>query len=293
VNVLVTGGAGFIGHHFVPELLAAGHDVTILDNLRRGSFERPGLRGSRCLEGDVRDRATCRIACAGVDVVVHLAAQANVIGSQAGPEYAFETNVTGTWNILSGAADAGVRHLVFTSSREVYGDPDSLPVAEDAALRPHNLYGATKVAGETLLRCSPFPLPRVSVLRLANVIGPGDAGRVVPIWLAAARANEPLVAYGGQQVLDLVPVDVVALALLRTIERGPLPAPVNVGSGVGTPLLDIAAQVLAVTGSGSGIDLQPAREIEVSRFCAETSRLRDLLGVEPPADPVAAIEASW
>lgn len=293
MKVAVTGGAGFIGHHLVRLLVAEGHEVTVLDNLRRGSFERPGLDGAHCIEGDVRVLAHCRMAVAGSDAVVHLAAQSNVMGSNADPDYAFETNVTGTWNIAVAAREERVGHLVFSSSREVYGETDALSVPESAPLRPHNLYGASKAAAEMLLAGLPEGAPRVSILRLANVIGPGDSGRVVPLWLQSAREGTPLTVYGGRQVMDLVPVDVACRAIVNTLSRGPLDGPVNVGSGVATPILSLAAHIIQLTHAASATEIVPARSVEVTRFCASTERMQAILGVIPPERPLEAIEVDW
>lgn len=293
MRVAVTGGAGFIGHHLVRLLLAEGHEVTVVDNLRRSSFERPGLAGARCIEGDVRALAHCRLAVAGSDAVVHLAAQSNVMGSHADPDYAFETNVTGTWNVAMAARDEGVGHLVFSSSREVYGEPDALPVPESAPVRPHNLYGASKAAAEMLLAGLPDGAPRVSILRFANVIGPGDSGRVVPLWLQNAREGAPLRVYGGSQVMDLIPVDAACRAIANTLSRGPLDGPVNVGSGVPTAILDLAAHIIQLTGGVSCTEIVPARSVEVTRFFASTGRMQAILGVVPPQRPLEAIEVDW
>ena len=125
-------------------------------------------------------------------------------------------------------------HLVFTSSREIYGDARTVPVTEDAPPAPKNTYGRSKLAGEAALGMMEGP-PAVSVLRLSNVVGSGDAGRVAPLWIDAARAGEPLVIFGGRQLIDFVPVETVVACIARLVEVGPLPAehagPINVGGG--------------------------------------------------------------
>lgn len=288
MQVTVTGGAGFIGRHLVAALAARGHRAVVLDNLHRGDFDWPGAAMATCIAGDVRNPDDCARAVSGSDAVVHLAAQSNVMGSQSNPNYTYETNVNGTWNVARAASDAGVRHLVFASSREAYGEPTSLPVCEAAPLNPHNLYGASKAAGELLLRTLPASLA-VSVLRLGNVIGPGDSGRVVPLWLAAANESRPMVLYGGAQVLDFVPVDLVCEAFIRVLEGEPLTAPVNVACGKGTTLQELAARIQTLAGGSVPLDVQPAREAEVTRFVADVSRMRTVLGIEPPGDPLAIL----
>src|SRR5581483_5631160 len=159
--IVVTGGAGFIGRHLVERLCqdgmgVASEPVVVLDNLRRGSREAlaPLIAAGRVrfIEGDVRDPRTVRQTLAGAETIFHLAAQANVMGSESDPDYAFVTNVTGTYNVLEAAQEAGARRIVFASSREVYGQPPVLPVPEDAPFAPKNAYGATKAAGEMACR---------------------------------------------------------------------------------------------------------------------------------------------
>ncbi|GAB4334501.1 MAG: SDR family oxidoreductase [Dehalococcoidia bacterium] len=289
MRVLVTGGAGFIGHHLVPTLLARGHDVVVLDNFRRGRGRLPALHGACVIEGDIRDAGLCGGAVAGVDAVVHLAAQSAVISSQSDPDYTLTTNVTGTWNVVTAAREAGVGHVVFASSREVYGEPARLPVCEDAPIAPRNLYGASKAAGEALVGTLRGSGTATSVLRLANVVGTGDAERVVPLWVAAARRGEPLRVFGGRQRIDFVPVGTVVAAMVRVLEGGPVGVPVNIGSGTETSLCALADRVRAETGSDAPIEVLPPRSVEVTRFRADVTRMRELLGIEPPCDPLAGL----
>lgn len=284
-RVLVTGGAGFIGSHLVDALVARGDEVTVLDNLHRGRQEFVSPAAS-FVEGDVRDPLALAFAARGAEVVYHLAAQSNVMGALSDMEYSFESNVVGTFHALQAAGHAGAARFVFASSREAYGEPAELPVAESAPLAARNPYGASKVAGEAYCRAWSKVSPMgVSILRFANVYGLRDSGRVIPLWVAAALRGEPLVLYGGQQVLDFVPVAVAVEALLRAGERT-LEEPVNVGSGRGTTLVELAQRILALAGDGAGIERRPARDAEVVRFVAEVSRLREVLGIEPPADPL-------
>lgn len=293
MKLVVTGGAGFIGHHFVPAALARGHDVTVVDNLHRGSFERPQLVGARLVVADIRDTEAVSEALAGRECVIHLAAQSNVMGSQADPDYTMTTNVDGTWNVARCAARAGVPHVVFASSREVYGEAQRLPVDEAHSISPCNLYGASKAAGEHLLRAMPSGGPRISILRLANVIGSGDSGRVLPTWLEQARRGEDLRIFGGEQVIDFVPVETVVAALLRVVESGRANRPTNIGSGTQTTLQQLADFVVSLTNSASRVAVLPARGPEVQRFTADVTLMRATLAIEPPAQPLESIRAWW
>jgi len=300
VIVLVTGGAGFIGRHLVRLLLAAPgvSMVRVLDNLFRpcpapGDLLDDPLvcdRRVRILKGDIRDAQTVREAVSGAELVFHLAAQSNVLGSVTDLDYSFFTNVAGTLNLLEAARASGtVRRLVFASSREVYGEPDELPVAETAPLAPKNAYGASKMAAEAY--CGAFAAQGlgVSVVRMANVYGPGDRDRVIPLFCGRALAGEPLLLYGGGQVIDFVPVGLTCEALLRAADRE-LPGPVNIGSGQGTTLQELAARVAACLPERRvETRLLPPRGPEVVRFVASAERMRDWLGLAPPSDPLAEL----
>ncbi|MGE0600078.1 MAG: NAD-dependent epimerase/dehydratase family protein [Dehalococcoidia bacterium] len=293
MRIVVTGGAGFIGQHLVRELTCPSHEVLVLDNFHRANLIRMSVQSSALVRGDIRDFATCEDSFRGVEAVIHLAAQSNVMGGQGAPDYTYTTNVTGTWNVARAAAQAGVRHLVFASSREVYGDPAQLPVPETAPFAPKNLYGASKVAAELLLQQLRTNEMAISVLRLSNVIGRGDCGRVIPHWLEKARRNEPVTVFGGSQVLDLVPIDTVCTAFRRVLELGGADEPINIGSGTPVGILALAEHIIGLTGSSSKVEVVPPRGPEVSRYCADITRARDLLGLEPHPDPLASIEADW
>lgn len=298
MKVLVTGATGFIGAHLVDALVDRGHRIVSLDNGRRGDPAKLSAHVARGaatpIEGDIRDLATLRDAAAGCRRIYHLAAQSNVLGAVSDTDYSFTSNVIGTYNVLVVARDLGIERVVFTSSREAYGEVDRVPVAEDRPLNPKNAYGASKAAGELYCRAfqNTYGLD-VSVLRLANVYGPGDRDRVIPIWLDRARRGLDLELYGGAQVLDLVPVDLVVEALLRAGEIALEGMPVNVGSGAGTILRDLAERIQALPGAQVGVQILPARSVEVTRFVADVARMRAVLGLEPPADPLAGLPALW
>ncbi|HEY7802188.1 MAG TPA: SDR family NAD(P)-dependent oxidoreductase [Dehalococcoidia bacterium] len=293
-RILVTGGAGFIGSHLVDRLVRNGHDVLLLDNLHRARAPKlkypAGCGAAAFVEGDIRDTALLSDVMRGCETIYHLAAQSNVMGAIDDAQYSFSTNTLGTFNVLRAAADAGARRVVFTSSREVYGESGYVPVDEDHPLAAKNPYGASKVAGEayarTFAHCYGLD---VAILRLANVYGPGDRDRVIPLWLEEAAAGRDLQVYGGSQVLDFIWIDTIIDALTYAGEFG-LPGPTNIGTGVGTSILELASRILEVTGSRSSISRLAARGVEVTRFVADISRMR-ALGLEPEADPLAHLPA--
>jgi UDP-glucose 4-epimerase len=292
-KVVVTGGAGFIGSHLVDRLLVdTDADVVVLDNLHRGRLtnltqhvDTPRLS---FVQGDIRDARLVEDMLGGADVVYHLAAQSTVMGAVEDLDYNFSTNVIGTFNVLKAAARECVRRFVFASSREVYGEPIELPVDEGHPLLSINFYGASKVMGEAYCRAfrRAYGLNTV-ILRLANAYGQRDFGRVIPSWIEMAAAGEQLTVYGGRQVLDFVWVGQVVEALMRTAALdGPTP-PINVGSGTGTRIVDLARRIRLMSASRSHVELVPARAVEVVQYVARIDRMRQLLHIEPTPDPLA------
>ena len=291
-RVLITGGAGFIGSHFVDRLIANGvSEVVVLDNLNRGRLE--NLKGSwermRFMQGDIRDRRLLRELLPGKDVVFHLAAVSRVVEAEEDLDRTFAVNVQGTFNVLSAALEAGVHRVVFASSREVYGEPDYLPVPEKAPLKPKNGYGTSKASAELwcrLFRCRGLD---VVILRLANVYGPRDYGRVIPTFLECARKGQPLVLYGGRQVLDFIWIETVVEVLIRAGTMKLLAGvdAVNVGSGKGVALTELADQVRSRVTHPVPIQVHPSRAVDVDRFVADIDQLQRLFGVIPEEDPLA------
>ncbi|HLF79274.1 MAG TPA: SDR family NAD(P)-dependent oxidoreductase [Dehalococcoidia bacterium] len=287
MRYLVTGGAGFIGSHLVDALVSRDlGEVVVFDNLHRGrrEFIAEHLASGRVrfVEGDIRHAESLLPEFDGVDVVFHLAAQSNVIGAGQDVRFSSETNVLGTVNVLDAALRQGVGRVVFTSSREVYGDTERLPVPETAPFAAKNLYGASKVAGEMYCRAYQGRGLDVRVVRLGNAYGARDRDRVIPIWLERAAKGLNLELYGGKQILDLVPVAFIVEALIRTSEAPEWPGPINIASGKGTRLTDLAARVLELTGSPSRMTFLPARTEEVVGFVADVSAMQQHLGLQPP-----------
>ncbi len=293
MRVLVTGGAGFLGSHLVDALVEQGDEVVVLDSLRRGRLShlraRLDERQITLVTEDVRDYASVMRAMADAEIVYHLAAQSNVMGAMQDIDYSFTTNVLGTFNVLKAAAAQGVRRVVFASSREVYGEPERLPVPEEAPLEAKNPYGASKVAAEAYCRAwQSVSSLECLVLRFANIYGPRDRDRVIPLWMERAHQGEDLELYGGQQVLDFLWVGHAVVALTAAASC-PADGPVNVGSGRGVPLLDLAQHILTLTGSRSEVKNRPAREVEVVRFVADVRKMRSVLGMEPPENSLSEL----
>jgi nucleoside-diphosphate-sugar epimerase len=289
MRILVTGGAGFIGSHLAKRLASDRlGSVIVLDNLNRGRIADLKTLWDRItfVEGDVRDQNVLSRVMRDCDLVFHLAAQSNVLGAVQNLEYSFTSNVVGTFNVLQASRRAGVRRMVFASSREVYGDPRELPVPESATVHPKNAYGTSKAAGEMYCKILSGSGFETIILRLANVYGPGDRDRVIPIFVHNALLGLPLTLYGGNQVLDFVWIDTVVDSLIQVGFGDLIGGPLNIGSNKGTVIQDLARRVLEATGSTSSLTLAESREVEVARFVADTTRARQLLKFDIPEDPL-------
>ena len=242
MTTLVTGGAGFIGSHVVEKLINAGRSVTVIDNLEGGRLENLAslLNDPRCsfVRADVRDFEEIHSHFKDISGVIHLAALADIVPSIENPEKYFETNVTGTLNVLRAAKMKGCQRFVYAASSSCYGIPDRFPTAEDAEIRPQYPYALTKRLGEELVMHwgQVFSLDVVS-LRLFNVYGPrvrtnGAYGAVMGVFLAQRANDAPLTIVGdGSQTRDFTHVRDVASAFLMALDSKIEGEVMNVGSG--------------------------------------------------------------
>ena len=294
MKILVTGGAGFIGSHLVDRLVFdRTAEVSVLDNLSRGRIEHLVQSQHRVqfIQGDIRDRSLLRDTMTDADLVYHLAAQSNVLGAVRDVDYSFETNVVGTYEVLRAAAAAGVRRVIFSSSREVYGEPASLPVNETAPIAPKNAYGVSKAAGEMYCRLLADARLEVLVFRLANVYGPRDRDRVIPLFTEQALRGEPLTVFGNSKVLDFLWIGDLVDVLLQA-QHCPCPdSPVNLGSGKGTNLIDLANRISTLTGGHSTVSVAAERQPEVGCYIADVTTARTLFQLHCPDDPIEHVPA--
>jgi len=176
-TVLVTGGAGFIGSHLVDRLVREGYRVRVIDNLSSGRIENIKhhleVNAIELAIGDLKDSQVALRAVEGVDVVFHFAANPEVRVSATNPEIHFNENVVATFSLLEAMRKSNVREVVFASSSSVYGEPEEIPVGEDAPIRPVSVYGASKAACESLIHAySKLYGIKAIILRYANVVGP-------------------------------------------------------------------------------------------------------------------------
>jgi UDP-glucose 4-epimerase len=277
-KILVTGGAGFIGSHLVEAYLAAGDEVTVLDDLSTGRREHVPA-GATFVQADVRSPAARELLVnGGFTLLNHHAAQMDVRRSVADPLFDAEVNVLGLLNLLEGARLGGVRRVVFASSGgTVYGETKRLPLDESAPKLPASPYGTAKLASEYYLATFShlYGLETVA-LRYSNVYGPrqnphGEAG-VVAIFAHRVLAGEPLTVFGdGHQTRDMVFVQDVVEANLAASDIALPPMDgidgraFNVGTGVETSVNDLAATLVAIEGRALAIRHAPERPGELRR----------------------------
>ena len=287
MDVLVTGGAGFIGSHVVDALVARGHQVTVIDNLSTGKRANLSTEVS-LVEVDLRsDDLDAVFQRVRPQAVFHLAAQASVPKSVADPATDAEINILGTINLLERCRDAGVRRVVYSATGgALYGEPEQTPCTEEHPIRPLSPYGVGKYVGETYVEMYGrlYGL-EYAILRYANVYGPrqdpfGEAG-VVAIFGQRMVGGKDVVVFGdGTQERDFVYVEDVARANLLALERGSGQA-LNIGCGVGTSVNELVARLREATGYEREPTYTEPRAGDVYRIALDASRARRELGWEP------------
>ena len=282
-KILITGGAGFIGSHLSKILLDQDYSVTIVDNLSSGSIKNLSnvIKKIELINTDILELEKIKPYIQKTDCVVHLAGLSRVIPSINNPEMCFKNNVFGT-EIIARLCSKYKKKLVFSSSREVYGNSTSLPVSECHPLSPENPYGASKILGESIIQAysRTFELNFV-ILRLANAYGINDFDRVIPTFIENARNNKDIMIYGGEQVIDFIYIDDVIDAFIRCFDPTINNKVFNIGSGVGTKLPALADLIIEMTSSKSRIVFQEMRRGEVDAYRADISMAKCHLNWEP------------
>jgi UDP-glucose 4-epimerase len=313
VKLLVTGGAGYIGSIVAQQLLAAGHEVTVLDNLSRGHREAVPA-GARLLELDLLDADGVRDALAeGFDGALHFAALALVPESVSHPERYYRTNVVGTLNLLDALRAAEVPKLVFSSTCAVYGEPEVVPMDEQTPTRPVNAYGASKLAVDRMIsdECAAHGLGAVS-LRYFNVAGAsGDLGEdhepethLIPNVLRAAQGIQPEVqVFGtdyptpdGTAIRDYIHIEDLATAHLLALDgaRGGEHRIFNLGNGSGFSVREVIEAAREVTGHEIPVREAPRRPGDPPMLVAASAKIRAELGWEPRKPALADMVAdAW
>ena len=298
MRILVTGGAGFIGSHVVDAYVAAGHAVTVVDDLSMGQpanlnpaaqFEQLDICSPAFIDAVARMQP---------EVINHHAAQTSVRLSVSDPLNDCQRNVLGSLQVLEAARRAGVRKVIYISSGgAIYGEPEALPCREDHPIRPDSPYGATKHAPEHYLDIyqRTYGL-EYTTLRYGNVYGPrqdplGEAG-VIAIVTAQMLRGQPVTINGsGEQERDYVYIADAVRANVAALERGTNRA-YNIASGEGTSVNTLVAQLRTATGYAPEPTYGPAKSGETFRIYLDISRAEADLGWTPTTSLADGIQAT-
>jgi UDP-glucuronate 4-epimerase len=295
MRILVTGGAGFIGSHLVEKLLAAGHEVSILDDFN--DFYDPQIKRANiaAVAGDVSIHRVDLRDSAGVnllfhrekfDAIVHLAARAGVRPSISQPQLYYDTNVSGTLHLLEAARHVGIERFVFASSSSVYGICHEVPFSEDFNLtQTISPYAATKVAGEFL--CSTYShlyQMRIVALRFFTVYGARQRPDLaIHQFTRKIDAGQPIDQFGdGTTRRDYTYIDDIIQGVTAALEyHGPLYDLFNLGESETIQLKELIAAIENALGKKAKINQLPEQPGDVPLTCADISKARKLLGYNP------------
>jgi UDP-glucose 4-epimerase len=279
MKVLVTGGAGFIGSHLVDQLVAQGHDVTVIDNFVSGKIENlESVREKiRVINSDIRTQEI-QDCFADIEVVFHLAALADIVPSITAPYEYMEVNVMGTTRVLEASRKAGVKKFIYAASASCYGIPDEFPTKETSPSDPQYPYALSKYLGEQVFFhwLKLYGLSGLS-LRFFNVYGPrartsGNYGAVLGVFLGQKRANIPLTIVGdGTQVRDFTYVSDVVGALILAGNSDISGMAINIGTSNPTSVNRLAQLI-----GGETIHI-PKRPGEPDQTNADNSLALDVL----------------
>jgi UDP-glucose 4-epimerase len=312
MSVLVTGGAGYIGSHMVLELLGAGEDVVVLDNLSTG-FRSAVSDAAQFVEGNVGDMVLVAqlLRDHSIDAILHFAGSIVVPDSVIDPLGYYGNNTCNSRNLLACAVEADVPYFIFSSTAAVYGEPDETPIGEGAQLRPISPYGSSKLMTETMLAdmARAHPL-RYVALRYFNVAGADPRGRtgqstprathLIKVASEAAVGLRPgLDVYGtdyptpdGTCVRDYIHVtDLVRAHLdaLRYLRAGGESTVLNCGYGRGFSVLEVVDAVKRVSGVDFPVQTVDRRAGDPPALVAGVDRIHEVLGWEPQLNDLDTI----
>ena len=312
MNLLVTGGAGYIGGTVATILMQAGHRVTILDNLCHSKrHEVPA--GAEFVEADIADRPRVEALLRELkpDGVLHFAALIEAGDSMRVPEVYFRNNTASTLALLEAMHATGVKKLVFSSTAAVYGEPRSVPIAEDAPLDPTNAYGESKLLVEYMLKWfHQIHGLRYASLRYFNVAGAlphrGEAhepeSHIIPLILDVALGRRDKIFIFGDDydtpdgtcirdyihVRDLADAHILALQALETRDK----LIMNLGNGSGFSVKEVVESARRVTGHAIPVEMKPRRPGDPARLVASSEKAKAELGWKPQIPEIDSILSS-
>lgn len=300
-KILITGGCGFIGLSLIDFLhrSQSGHQVIVLDNLSLGKREHLSGYDVEFIEGDIRDKEVVAGIMKKVSAVIHLAADTRVMDSIANPDFNFDVNVGGTYNLLRAARAAGVERFVFASTGGAIIGEATPPVHEGMVPKPLSPYGASKLAAEGYLSAfaASYGMKTVA-LRFSNVYGPRSyhKGSVVAAFFKKILKGEPLTVYGdGSQTRDYVFSDDLCSAIVKALNVNAGREAYQLGSGVGTSLNELIHKIRQVVGNDHPFEVryEPFRPGEIKHNYADISKARKSLGYAPQVGLTEGLEKTW
>ena len=293
MNVVITGGAGFIGSNLVNALLDRDYDVTVIDNLSTGKLDNirnllENNKNLNLIQGDIRDLSLLQKIFNNKDYVFHLAAISSVAKSVENPILVDEVNIRGTLNILVAARDTSIKKVVFASSAAVYGDTRELPKREDMPPNPLSPYAVSKLTGEYYCRVFSelYDLKTIS-LRYFNVYGArqdpnSEYAAVIPKFIHRILDNKPPIIYGdGSQTRDFIYVKDIVRANLLAIEKKDITGVFNIASGRKTSINTLANMIMDILDRKLKPIYEKPREGDIKDSYADISKAKNKLGFKP------------
>jgi len=293
-KVFVTGAGGFIGSHLVEKLVESGADVTAL--VKYNSMNRWGCidlfredvrKKIKIISGDLMDVDFLRKNMKDMDVVFHLGALISIPYSYEAPRHYFENNVIGTLNVMEAAKGKGIKKVIHTSTSEVYGTPDKVPIKEDFLLKGQSPYSASKIGADKVAESFyySFDLP-VLILRPFNTYGPRQSARaIIPSIIAQALEGKQIVMGNPEPTRDFNFVYDTVDAFIRAAKSNVIGETINVGTGIETSILELTEMIKKIVNQDTKIVYDPNRyrpnKSEVMRLCADNSKAKKLLNWAP------------
>lgn len=289
-KILVTGGAGFIGSHLVKRLINDGHEVVVADTLLRGNkIEKEVFQQIEFHKADVKDANAMNELCKGVDLIYHFAAVLGVDVVADNPVETMDTETIGMRNIADAAVNNGIGKIIYASTSGVYGHSAiEKSFAENIQLDPRTSYAIAKRYNEIYLAALHEEKGLESIsLRFFNVYGQHQDNRmVIPRFYEQAMAGRPITVYGnGQQTRDFTYIDDTIESVIRLSELVSGSEVYNIGCEVETAIIDLANEIINITGSASEIkyiDAPKKRyDFEIERRCGNSNKLYDSIDFKP------------
>jgi len=314
-RILVTGGAGYIGSHTVRLLLQQGYDVAVVDDLSKGF--RHNVPASRLFRLNIceTNALTELLRQTRCEAVIHFAASISVGESMREPQLYFANNVGGSLSLLTAMTRAGVKHIVFSSTAALFGNPHTVPILDDFPIQPVNPYGESKAMVETMLKWFDQIHHLTGIaLRYFNAAGADPEGHLgeehepethlIPLVLRACMTGKPMTIFGddydtpdGTCIRDYIHVNDLAQAHILSVEHllgGGASDRFNVGTGTGHSVLELIRAAEKVTGKKVPYVMGPRREGDPARLVASSNKLREKLGWNPKYTALETIvEHAW